>query len=207
MEAVDPIDPRCGAKKKRGGWCTNVAGKGTGHVGQGRCFLHGGASPQAEVAGQVILARREMAVMGRPLNVTPHEAILECIRIAAGEVQYASERIAELDLEQAVGPVVTTKTVEFGEGSSHETAEGAPALNIWIVVRHAAMDRLVKFSKTAIDAGVAERQVELAERQGQMLVMVIRGILGDLGVADRPEAPAIVRRHLSLVASSTSLTA
>lgn len=35
----------CGAKRKGGGTCRNVAGKNTDHVGQGRCWLHGGATP------------------------------------------------------------------------------------------------------------------------------------------------------------------
>jgi hypothetical protein len=38
--------PRCGAKTRRGarGPCSNVAGFRTDHVGQGRCYLHGGSS-------------------------------------------------------------------------------------------------------------------------------------------------------------------
>jgi len=37
---------KCGAKKKRGpGHCTNKAGYKTDDVGQGRCYLHGGATP------------------------------------------------------------------------------------------------------------------------------------------------------------------
>ena len=38
--------PKCGAKKKQGpGRCTQRAGWGTDHVGQGKCKLHGGATP------------------------------------------------------------------------------------------------------------------------------------------------------------------
>ena len=38
--------PRCGARKKQGpGRCTQKAGWGTVHVGQGKCKLHGGATP------------------------------------------------------------------------------------------------------------------------------------------------------------------
>lgn len=196
---------RCGAGRRSGGECKQVAGWGTGHLGTGRCKLHGGASPNAEVAGAVALARREMAVMGRPLDMEPHEALLECIRIAAGEVQYASERIAELDASQAVGPVVTTRPRkgEYGMEQHGDVVEehGQPAVHIWVEVRHRAMDRLVNYSKIALSAGVAERQVRIAEQQGQLLAQAIRGILADLGVADRPEVPAIVRKHLTLVSS------
>jgi hypothetical protein len=51
VAASPPADPtrsgrKCGAKKKRDpGYCTNKAGYKTDHVGQGRCYLHGGATP------------------------------------------------------------------------------------------------------------------------------------------------------------------
>lgn len=212
MNAEDPKRdlPKCGAKTKAGRPCKKPAGHGTQHVGTGRCKLHGGASPQAELGGQVVLARREAAVMGVPLDIEPHNAILECIRIAAGEVQYASERIAELDEGDAVGRVVTTlrrpmKEEKGGEDPSYEVEEiklEAPALHIWITTRRQAMDRLVQYSATALKAGVEQRRVELAEQQGQLLAQVIRGILEELGVSKRPEVPSVVRRHLSLVAAA-----
>jgi hypothetical protein len=37
--------PKCGAKKRSGGLCTQIAGWGTDHAGEGRCKLHGGSSP------------------------------------------------------------------------------------------------------------------------------------------------------------------
>lgn len=194
----------CGAKTRAGGKCTRPPGWGTGHPGIGSCKFHGGSTRNHEVAAAVTLARRELAVMGRPLDIEPHEALLECVRITAGEVQYASDRIAELDIADAVGPVVTERPRkgEYGmeEHGDNVRELGPPALHIWIVVRQHAMDRLVNYAKIALVAGIAERQVKIAEQQGQLLAEVIRGILRDLGVDDRPEAPAIVRKHLSLVA-------
>lgn len=194
----------CGAKTRAGSPCQKRAGEGTSHLGEGRCKMHGGASPRAELAGVIVLARREAATMGRPLDVDPHEAILECIRIAAGEVQYASEQIACLEHDDAIGPVTTTvdRTAYGGENavSYNQETKGPPALNIWITVRHIAMDRLVNYSAVALKAGVEERLVKVAEAQGQMLARVIEGILNDLGVGDDPRKPEIVRRHLTLVA-------
>jgi hypothetical protein len=191
----------CGAKTRTGGRCAKTAGWGTGHHGTGRCKLHGGSTPNAELAGAVHLARREATVMGSPLDVEPHVAILECIRIAAGEVRYASEQIAALSPDDAAGQVVTTIERSYGqEGGGSETRHGPPALHIWIVARHQAMDRLVDYSKVAIVAGIEERRVKLAEQQGALLAQVIRGILAELGVDDRPEVPAVVRRHLTVIA-------
>ncbi len=210
MTVTDPMTVYCGARTKKGTPCEQVAGHGTSHVGVGCCKLHGGASPQAEVSGQVVLARREAAVMGVPLDIEPHNAILECIRISAGEVQYASERIAELDPSEAVRPVTvtTTRPLKYAGGaeSATERAEEikleAPQLHIWIQARRQAMDRLVQYSAVAIKAGIEERRVKIAEGQGQLLAQVIKNVLTDLGVIDHPKAPETVRRHLTLVAGA-----
>ena len=39
----------------------------------------------------------------------------------------------------------------------------------------------------------------ITEEQGKLVADVIRGVLNDLGVMDRPEVPGIVHRHLALV--------
>ena len=193
----------CGADNRSGGSCRKTAGWGTGHSGVGRCKFHGGCTPNHELSGAIALARREAAVMGRPLSIEPHEAIIECIRIAAGEVAYSSSQIAGLEDAEAVGPVQTSRPLKEEKGAENAevyvTEYGPPAVNIWIEVRHRAMDRLVNYSKIALAAGVAERQVRIAEQQGQMLAQVIRGVLEDLGVDKRPEAPAVVRKHLALI--------
>lgn len=193
LKAV-PADPTaegrfCGSNKKRGGHCERPAGWGTKHLGVGRCKLHGGASPNAEVAGQVQLARREAVVMGAPLDIPPHEAILECIRIAAGEVRYASDRIAELEPHQAAGPVVATheRPMKLEKGGEEpgttieEIRREAPALHIWIVARREAMDRLVNYSAAALKAGIQQRLVEIAEGQAQALAEAYREFARRLG--------------------------
>ncbi len=54
-------------------------------------------------------------------------------------------------------------------------------MNVWVRLHQEWHDRLVRVAKTAIDAGVEERQVRLAEAQAQRLAAVIRAILTDLG--------------------------
>lgn len=203
MSAPDPMGI-CGAKTRRGKPCKQPQGHGTGHPGTGRCKLHGGASPQAEVSGAVVLARREAQVMGIPMDLEPHDALLECIRIAAGEVHYASERIVELEPGQAVGPVVSTRPLKYEKGaeSSTERVEehGPPALHIWIEARHQAMDRLVNYSRIAIAAGIAERQVKLAEGQAEQLAEAMRRLAAALGYdpAD-PKVREAMRGSLTVI--------
>jgi hypothetical protein len=185
MQGKHPKQPTalCGAEGKTGP-CKNIAGKKTSHKGVGRCWLHGGASPQAEVSGVVALARNEMQVMGKPLDVPPHEAILLLIQIASGEVAYCSEKIAGLEDHQAM------RDTMFG-----------PVLNEWIKARHEAMDRLAVYSEKALKANVEERHVRVMERWGDDLAEFARGLLEDFGLSGDPRAPEIVRRRMMLLAS------
>ena len=199
----------CGAKTRSGGKCQRPAGWGTTHPGASRCKLHGGASPNGELHGNLELAKREAAVMGQPLPLDPGDALLQCIQIAAGEVQYASLRIAELDDDQAVVEQRQVKTRPLSLGKDGEDPEAiveevttstTAELHVWIRVRQQAMDRLVNYSSVAIKAGLEERRVKIAEQTGQLIASAVRGILEELGVANLPQTPAVVRRHLTLVA-------
>lgn len=171
-------DKHCGAATRSGGKCKRPAGWGTEHSGVGRCKLHGGATPNHEKSAAMATAR----IMGEEMDIEPHEALLWCVRLAAGEIKYATTQIA--GLEQA------TESTAFGA-----------KLNIWIEVRQRASERLASFSKMALAAGVAERQVALAERYGDMIATLVGGILGDLKLTagQQKKAPAVVRRHMALL--------
>lgn len=205
MKRKPPMKPpRCGAKTRKGTPCAKEAGWGTEHLGVGRCKLHGGAEPHAQVNGMVLLARREMGVMGMPLSIEPQDAILECIRITAGAVAYASERVFELEQASAVGPTLWSRvtTVESEEGSeTTETREGPPAVNIWIAVRDQEMDRLVQYSAAALKAGVQERLVKVAEGQAQQIADAMRRFAVALGhdPAD-PKVREGLRASLTIIA-------
>lgn len=64
-------------------------------------------------------------------------------------------------------------------------------------------DRCAKFASLALQAGVAERQVRLAEQHGAMMATVLRMALGDpelaLSAEQRAAIPAVMRRHLELL--------
>jgi hypothetical protein len=63
-------------------------------------------------------------------------------------------------------------------------------------------DRAANFATKAVAAGLAERQVHLAELQGAMIAGVIKAILGDLNLTPEQQAQAgkVVPQHLRLVA-------
>lgn len=50
--AKRPHRPLCGARNRHGGTCKAEAGKGTDHLGEGRCKNHGGCSPGGPAGNQ-----------------------------------------------------------------------------------------------------------------------------------------------------------
>jgi hypothetical protein len=78
------------------------------------------------------------------------------------------------------------------------TVQSTAELHIWIVTRQKAVERLAGFSKMAVDAGVAERQVRLSERQSEILAAVILTVVGELGLSDeqRGRVPALLAEHV-----------
>jgi hypothetical protein len=63
-------------------------------------------------------------------------------------------------------------------------------------------DRCARFAKLALDAGIAERQVRLAEAQGALVASAVQRILDALGLSAEQRAlvPVVVPRELRAVA-------
>jgi hypothetical protein len=148
------------------------------------------ASPSGRKAAQLEAARKAVAVYGLPRDVDPHVALLEELHHTAGHVQW---------LQTLIGSFETPDQLkQYGGGEGGLLWERR---SIWVELYQEERKRLVAVAKACIVAGVEERRVRLAEQQGQLIADAIRAILVDLGVADRPDAPAIVRRHLTLLGS------
>lgn len=171
---------RCNAKTRSGGECQRPAGWGTLHVGAGNCKLHGGSTRNGELSGALTLAQREAKALGREVPIHPHDAIVWCIEIAAGELMYANEKVAHLPVDDWLG-------------------------NPWVAFRNQANDRLIGYAAVAAKVGIEERRIRLAEQHGERIAKVIRAVLLDRGVdPDAPETRESVRRHLTLVAGEAS---
>jgi len=178
----------CGAKTRAGTPCKARRGWGTDHAGYGRCRLHGGSSPSGRKSAGVEQARAAVASYGLSREVDPHSALLEELHRTAGHVAWLGSRVAELQESDMAHPV--------GGGQG-----GWPSIepHIWIKLYQEERRHLASVAKDCVKVGIEERRVHLAERQGEMIAQVLRGVLADLGVADDPNVPAIVRRHLTLV--------
>jgi hypothetical protein len=177
----------CGAKKRNGEPCRQRAGRGTDHPGIGRCKHHGGSTPGHNSS----LARKHAVdFMGAPIDISPIQAIIWCIRITAGEVQFLSDELVKL-----------TEKDDWIES----TISGKQ-LNVLQRSRAEAQDRLVSYSKIAIGLGLAERSVRLAESFGVLIARLLEGIRDQLSLtpAQAKQWPYIIRRNLILLEGGTT---
>lgn len=207
---MDPNVHICGAIRK-GKVCWNPAGKNTDHYGYGICAFHGGnMRPLQQSAAKeeaMVTVRR---IMGPAIEIEPMEALLMCVKIAAGEVAYATWKIDQIQDDEVLiaetSETVRDATGEKAESYTETTKTNLVQLNIWIVTRQQATDRLARYSKMALDAGVAERQVILAEQAGDTLAVAIRSILDGLSLTAEQEerAPQLVRGALETLEGRVS---
>jgi hypothetical protein len=179
--------PLCGAKKKSGELCRAFAGQGTDHPGVGKCKFHLGNSPTHQVSAVVQETQRRMIKLGMPIEVHPHEALLSMLYLASGHVAWLRAEIGATD--------------DLG------TFEARVLVELYGTER----DRVAKVAKAALDAGVNERQVALAERYGEQLADFITTVFADdelgLTAGQREQLPAVLRRHLVTLGRGRELAA
>lgn len=128
---------------------------------------------------------------GGALEITPEAALLQEVHRTAGHVSWLGLEVEQIEKANLVGPVGSEGTNDSGV-----TFHPGYKPSVWIELYQSERAHLARVCKMAIDAGIAERQVRIAEQQGEMLAGAIRAILEDLGVAGHPKAPEVVRRHL-----------
>lgn len=184
----------CGAKKRQGaGTCRRPAGWGTDHPGHGNCKLHGGSTSNGRKSAQKEIAKEAVTRYGLPREVDPDEALLEEVHRTAGHVAWLGQVVAALEKKQITHGV--TKTVQLANGD--KVIEAKATVNVWLRLYQDERDRLVRVCRAAIEAGIAERRVRIAEQQAVMLAAVVKGILADLGHSlDDPHVQETVRMRL-----------
>ena len=178
-------DRKCGTIKSNGEPCKQAAGLGTDHFGWGKCKFHGGTSPALKIAAQREMAKESVRVLGLDIKIDPSRALLEELWRTAGHVQWLRDKLDELT---------------GGDDMIYLTEHGYKP-RAFLDIYQRERSHLAKVASMALAAGVAERQVKIAEEQGALVAMAIKAILGDLGLNEEQAAaaPGIVRRHLSAI--------
>lgn len=200
-----PCPKHCGAALRQtpGGLCKRAKGQGTDHVGIGRCDRHGGSTPNHEKAANGQKAAAAVVTFGLPREIDPQTALLEEVHRTAGHVAYLGDVVAKLEQDEL-------KQLDPSERFEQ------PA--VWVRMYQDERKHLTRVAAAAIGAGIAERQVRLAEEQGRQLANVLRDVLGDVfgllaeaGLSvdvlvqiQREAVPGVVRRRLSEVMEVSS---
>lgn len=176
----------CGVMVTHGPWagqrCKNPAGLNTPNAGDeeepgvGPCWAHGGAKFRGRAEAGWIMAHR----FAQELNVTPWEGLLKAVRIAAGKVAYTEWVIGQatddLELEGRFGHddngilIHPDTGAPLGAGQLRNRSWWVHKNELWV-------DRLARYSKAAIDAGVAERLVEIEQTHAEHVARVLNGVL------------------------------
>lgn len=146
--------------------------------------MHGGAIPQVKAAAAVrraqAAAAQAVTTYGLPRTIAPAAALLEEIARTAGHVDWLGAQVGALD--------------------DPTTDDSRPWVDLYRVERR----HLREVCRDAIAAGVAERQVTLAEHQGHLMASVIGAVLAELQLTpdQRALVGTVVPRHLRAVEAS-----
>lgn len=176
------------------------------------CRHHGGSNKRVRALATV---RAEAAkwTLGESTD-DPGEVLLRLITQSRQRADaYASEIERKIEAAQDLyGEDFTLERILVGDtyavtgdGDRVKTGEYIRGL---VQLEAQERDRLAGFASKAIAAGLAERQVRLAERQGEMLAHVLAAVMGDPRLALTPEQrkvmPVVIRAQLeSSVAGHT----
>lgn len=191
----------CGAKTRAGKPCKRVPGFGTDHVGYGHCKSHGGCSP----TGNVHAARLHAASLAIVRGIDPHEALIEAVAQASIWERRCRDKVAVLADDQLTSAYRKTRTGPDGK-TVEESNEHR--LNVWVSAHLRAVRELASIAKTALDAGVEERRVRVAEQFGSQIAELMGRVFAELDLtpAQTAKAPAIVGRHLRMLEAGPAVT-
>lgn len=191
-------NPKCEATTTRSGdACKLPAGFGTDHLGFGSCKFHGGTTPSGSMSAGAAMARSFAALYGEPIDIDPVEALLQEVRRSAGHVAWLGDQIRSMGDDDGTG-----------DGDPRHLllsmTEQGWKMSAFVQEYRKEREHLARVAKVAIDAGIAERHVRIAEQQGALVAGVIQSILGRLNLTpeQRTVAPAIVRGELLALSAS-----
>jgi hypothetical protein len=164
---------KCGWETKSGRRCRMLAGEETKHRGYGPCRVHGGSKAHR--------AWEKALDIARELNVTPWEALLKSVRVAAARTAWVDAQLAD--------------AVRRNDGEP-----GAAEVRGWLKESRLERTLLARMAKSAVDAGVAERLVRQTELEGEIVAEVIGRVIDKLALSQEQRIAAFDEAHRQLLA-------
>lgn len=152
----------CGTMIRRTGLACGIpAGVGTAHEGVGACFRHDSQVERA--AGAWTVAH----VIARIQDISPWEALLLAVKRAAAWAAFYDTKLGQAPDDDALAP----------NGSHHH----------WVVAAERVNDKLARYSKMAVDAGVAAMLVQRAQAEGAEIARVLNAAIAEAGLGEEAE--------------------
>lgn len=191
----NPNARKCTAKSKQTGkQCQLYAAPGALV-----CRRHGAAAPQVAAAA-VVRAEVQRWGLG-DTTVDPGETLLRLLTQACQRAEHYAGHIGTQVDALGLSEALTGESFVVNQNTGRLQKVGE-YIRAMAVLEGQERDRAAKFAQMAIAAGLAERQVRLAERQGALIEQVLTAVFTDLGLTDaqRALAPAAIRKALSSVA-------
>lgn len=206
--------PTCPGHTSDGLACHNFPIKG-GTV----CYQrHGGKAPQVQEAARNRLdrerAEKAVATLGLPRDVDPFVGLKEEIARTAGHIAWLDGIIGEMEpIDLVWGEASDEHTTSEGTGmglkgldttTEAHTHRAEAGLSVWLRLYQDERKHFVQVCKTAIQCGLAEREVKILEAQGKLLADVFRAFIDDpelaLDADTRQRMRQIASRHLRAAA-------
>lgn len=170
-------------------------------------------SPEEKVAARTLagnkkslanwMARVELRFFGSPVDMHPHEAIMFALRVTAGEVAYCDAQIERLSEDETYERPVRTiySLMPDGHGEYIQERRDAEILSRWASLRASAIDRMARYAKMAIEVGVSELEVKLAESESKIIASFFEACMDDLELTSeqREQVGVSMRKHIHLV--------
>jgi hypothetical protein len=141
------------------------------------CRYHGGAAGQVKAKAKAAIRAEVMNWGLGDSHVDPGEVLLRLVTQSAARAQrYASELEQLVDNEGLAAAMVGEIEIptKHGEYKAGEYIRGLAHLEAQ------ERDRCANFATKAVAAGLAERTVRIAERQGQLTVEMVHAALREV---------------------------
>jgi len=183
---------KCVRTKADGTPCTKWAVKGATV-----CEKHGGNAPQVRARAAV---RAEVEAWGLgDTTVDPGETLLRLLSQAVVRAERYASAVQRIVEEQGLEKALVGDNIVVDEqGTPHKTGEYVRGL---AGLENQERDRAAKYATMAIQAGLAERQVRLLEKQTSLVERALLATMDDLGLSEdvRQQAFGRLAHHLRLV--------
>lgn len=182
--------PFCGGVKVDGSLCRNASGKGTPHVGIGRCSLHGGSTRTHVAAAELAHAREVAQLFAVPREVHPIDGLLEEYYRTAGMVDSYEAMCAGLLPAEVVEGVISVEETEAGASDGGEESLTPPerkvrrgaSMNMWVRLFNEERERFSRLGEALLKLDLESRRVELAQSHVAAMVAIL--LSPDLALSD-----------------------